>query len=214
MYKNVVKRIIDIVLSFVGLVALIPVFVIVAAAIYIDDPGPVVFKQKRVGKDKKLFMFHKFRSMKIDAPNIPTYMLDNPEQYITRIGNFIRKTSIDELPQIYDIFVGNMSIIGPRPPIEGENGLINERDKYGVNAIKPGLTGWAQIHGRDEISVELKSKYDGEYTDVLNKGGFAAFAMDFKCFFGTILKVLKREGIVEGRRIETTEEIESEAVKK
>lgn len=198
MYKNVVKRIIDIVLSFVGLVALIPVFVIVAAAIYIDDPGPVVFKQKRVGKDKKLFMLHKFRSMKMNTPDVPTHLLENPEQYITGIGRIIRKTSIDELPQIYDIFVGNMSIIGPRPALWNQDDLIAERDKYNANDIRPGLTGLAQINGRDELPIAVKAKYDGEYTERLNKGGLSAFFADCGCFLGTITKVLKHEGVVEG----------------
>lgn len=198
MYKNVIKRIIDLVLSFLGAIILLPVFIIVSVLIYIDDPGPVFFKQKRIGKNKKIFWLHKFRSMKMNTPDIPTHLLDNPEQYITRVGRVLRLLSIDELPQIYDILLGRMSIIGPRPALWNQYDLIAERDKYGANDIKPGLTGWAQINGRDELPIDIKAKFDGEYTEKINVGGFAAFAMDLKCFFGTITKVLKHEGVVEG----------------
>ena len=198
MYKNIFKRMIDFVLSFMGFIILLPVLLIVGVMIYIDDPGPVIFKQKRIGKNKKIFWLHKFRSMKMNTPDIPTHMLDNPEQYITKVGHFIRTLSIDELPQIYDILLGKMSIIGPRPALWNQDDLIAERDKYGANDIKPGLTGWAQINGRDELPIEIKAEFDGEYTEKLNAGGFAAFAMDLKCFFGTITKVLKHEGVVEG----------------
>ena len=200
MYKNVIKRIIDIVLSAFGLIILLPVFIITALLIYIDDPGPVVFKQQRMGKDKKPFWMYKFRSMKMNTPQIPGYLFDDADSYITRIGHIIRTTSIDELPQIYNILLGNMSIIGYRPSLyKNEELLVDERDKYNVHCIKPGLTGWAQINGRDELPVSVKAKLDGEYKDFLNNGGFAAFAMDLKCFIGTILKVLKHEGIVEGK---------------
>ena len=198
MYKNVIKRIIDLALSFLGVIILLPVFIIVSVLIYIDDPGPVFFKQKRIGKNKKIFWLHKFRSMKMNTPDIPTHLLDNPEQYITRVGRVLRLLSIDELPQIYDILLGRMSIIGPRPALWNQNDLITERDKYGANDIKPGLTGWAQINGRDELPIDIKATFDGEYTEKLNAGGFTAFAMDLKCFFGTITKVLKHEGVVEG----------------
>ena len=205
MYKNVIKRMIDFVLSFLGIIILSPVFVIVGVLIYIDDPGPVLFKQKRIGKNKKAFWLHKFRSMKMNTPDIPTHLLSNPEQYITKVGHVIRVLSIDELPQIYDILIGKMSIIGPRPALWNQGDLIAERDKYGANDIKPGLTGWAQINGRDELPIEIKAEFDGEYTEKLNAGGFSAFAMDLKCFFGTITKVLKHEGVVEGAAEENKE---------
>ncbi len=198
MYEKGIKKIIDIVLSFIGAVVLLPVFLIISAAVYIDDPGPIFFRQKRICKGKKYFWLHKFRSMKMKTPDLPTHLLENPEQYITRVGKFIRKFSIDELPQIYDILFGKMSIIGPRPALWNQDDLIAERDKYGANDIKPGLTGWAQINGRDELPIEVKARFDGEYAQKLNDGGFAAFSMDCKCFFGTIMKVLKHDGVVEG----------------
>ena len=182
MYKNVIKRIIDLVLSLLGAIILLPIFIIVSVLVYIDDPGPVFFKQKRIGKNKKIFWLHKFRSMKMNTPDIPTHLLDNPEQYITRVGRVLRLLSIDELPQIYDILLGRMSIIGPRPALWNQYDLIAERDKYGANDIKPGLTGWAQINGRDELPIDIKAKFDGEYTEKLNSGGFTAFAMDLECF--------------------------------
>ena len=199
MYKNVVKRIIDIILSFIGAVILLPVFLIVGVIIYIDDPGPIVFKQRRIGKEKKQFWLHKFRSMKMNTPDIPTHMLENPEQYITKVGRVMRLLSIDELPQIYDILSGHMSIVGPRPALWNQDDLVAERDKYGANDIKPGLTGWAQINGRDELPIDVKAKFDGDYAEKLNCGGFVAFFMDCKCFIGTILKVIKHEGVSEGR---------------
>lgn len=198
MYKAFVKRLIDIVLSFVGMIVLIPVFVIVGIIIFVDDPGPIFFKQKRVGRNKSIFWLHKFRSMKVKTPDIPTHMLDNPEQYITRVGKIIRKLSIDELPQVYDILIGKMSIIGPRPALWSQDDLVLERDKYGANDVRPGLTGWAQINGRDELPIEVKAKFDGEYITALNSGKFKGFAMDVKCFFGTIVSVLKSDGVVEG----------------
>lgn len=198
MYKNVVKRIIDTVLSFIGAIVLLPVFIIVGVIIYIDDPGPIFFKQKRIGKDKKEFWLHKFRSMKKNTPDIPTHMLENPEQYITKVGRVMRILSIDELPQIYDILFGYMSIIGPRPALWNQYDLITERDKYGANDIKPGLTGWAQINGRDELPIEAKARLDGYYTEKLNAGGLTALWIDLRCFFRTIYKVFKHEGVVEG----------------
>jgi O-antigen biosynthesis protein WbqP len=198
MYKNVFKRIIDVFLSLVGGLVLLPVFLIISLAIYIDDPGSVIFKQDRIGKNKKIFKLHKFRSMKLNTPDIPTHLLNDPGQYITRVGKFIRKVSLDELPQIYDILIGNMSIIGPRPALWNQDDLIAERDKYGANDVTPGLTGWAQINGRDELEIPVKAKLDGEYVEKLNAGGFEAFKMDLTCFFGTIKSVLKSDGVVEG----------------
>ena len=192
MYKHFFKRFIDIVLSFIGGIVLLPIFLIVAIAIIIDDPGPVFFQQKRVGKNKKLFWLHKFRSMKVKTPDIPTHLLENPEQYITRVGKFLRKTSLDELPQVYDILFNKMSIIGPRPALWNQDDLIAERDKYGANDIKPGLTGWAQINGRDELEIPVKAALDGEYVQKMS------FRFDCKCFFGTIKSVLKSDGVVEG----------------
>lgn len=198
MYKRFFKRFFDVVLSFLGAIVLLPIFLIISIAIFIDDPGPVFFRQKRVGKNKNLFWLHKFRSMKVKTPDVPTHLLTNPEQYITRVGKFLRKTSLDELPQVYDILFGKMSIIGPRPALWNQDDLIDERDKYGANDIRPGLTGWAQINGRDELEIPVKAKLDGDYTEKLNAGRFKGFAMDFKCFFGTIFSVLRSDGVVEG----------------
>lgn len=206
MYKYFIKRCIDIVLSLMGLIVLSPIYLLVALIIFIDNPGPVIFKQKRIGERKSTFWLHKFRSMKTKTPDVPTHLLDNPEQYITRVGKVIRKLSIDELPQIWDIFIGKMSIIGPRPALWNQDDLIAERDKYGANDVKPGLTGWAQINGRDELPIDIKAKFDGEYVGKLNRGGFVAFFMDCKCFLGTILKVIKSDGVVEGSSAVNCEE--------
>ena len=193
MYKHFFKRLIDIVLSGVGIIVLIPFWIIIGLCIVISDPGPVFFSQKRVGKNKKLFPILKYRTMKVDTPHdVPTHLLQNPEQYITKIGAFLRKTSLDELPQIFNIFIGQMSIIGPRPALWNQTDLIEERDKYGANDIRPGLTGWAQINGRDELEIPVKAKLDGEY--VQNLG----FFFDCRCFLWTIFSVLMREGVVEG----------------
>ena len=192
-YEKYVKRVIDIILSFGGLVILSPVFTILALWIAIDDPGPVLFTQKRIGKDKQYFKLHKFRSMKCATPkNVPTHMLDNPEQYITKSGRFIRAHSLDELPQIWDIFIGNMSVIGPRPGLWNQDLLTAERDKYGANDIKPGLTGWAQINGRDELEIPVKAKFDGEYAKNLG------LKMDIKCFLGSLHVFGKDDSVVEG----------------
>jgi len=192
-YDKYVKRGIDIVLSFGGLVALSPIFAAIALAIKVEDPGPVFFTQKRVGKNKQYFKLHKFRSMKMDTPHdVPTHMLENPDQYITKVGKFIRAHSLDELPQIWDIFVGNMSVIGPRPCLWNQDVLISERDKYNANDIKPGLTGWAQINGRDELELDVKAKFDGEYVEK------ESLAFDAKCFLGTVSKVAKDDSVVEG----------------
>ena len=198
MYKYFLKRLIDLILSFIGAIVLLPVFLIISLAVFIDDPGPVFFKQKRVGKNKKLFWLHKFRSMKVKTPDIPTHQLTNPDQYITRVGKIIRKLSLDELPQIYDILFGKMSIVGPRPALWNQDDLVAERDKYGANNVKPGLTGWAQINGRDELEIPVKAKLDGYYVEKLNKGFFSGLWMDIKCFFGTFVSVLKSDGVVEG----------------
>lgn len=193
MYSKFLKRVIDIVLSFCGLIVLLPVFALISLLIVIDDPGPVLFTQKRVGLNKTFFKLHKFRSMKMSTPHdMPTHLLENPDQYITNIGKFLRKSSLDELPQIWDIFVGNMSIIGPRPALWNQDDLVAERDKYGANDVRPGLTGWAQINGRDELEIPVKAKFDGEYVENIS------FAFDCKCFFGTIFSVLKHDGVVEG----------------
>ncbi len=198
MYKKYVKRFIDIVLSFMGIIILALPMLITAIIIKIDSPGPILFKQKRVGIHKKEFTILKFRSMPTTVPkDMPTHLF-KAEDMLSRFQKLIRKLSIDELPQIYCIFMGSMTIIGPRPALFNQEDLLLERDKYGANDIKPGLTGWAQINGRDELPIEVKAKYDGDYTYELNKGGFSAFKMDVKCFFGTIFKVLKSEGVVEG----------------
>ena len=192
-YEKIVKRILDLILSFGGLVVLSPVFLILSLWIVIDDPGPVLFKQKRIGKDKQYFALHKFRSMKVSTPhNVPTHMLENPEQYITKSGKFIRAHSLDELPQIWDIFIGNMSVIGPRPGLWNQDLLTAERDKWKANDIKPGLTGWAQINGRDELEIPVKAKLDGEYTKQLS------FSMDCKCFFDSLHVFGKDDSVVEG----------------
>ena len=203
MYKHFIKRLGDFVLSSVAIVMTAVPMAVIAIAIKIDDPGPVLFKQRRVGQKKDgeitYFMIWKFRSMKMSTPHdVPTHLLEDPEQYITRVGKFIRKTSLDELPQIYQVFTGKLSCVGPRPALWSQDDLVAEREKYGANDVKPGITGWAQINGRDELEIPVKAKFDGEYTDALNAGKFKGFAMDVKCFFGTIKSVLKSDGVVEG----------------
>lgn len=198
-YEKIVKRFFDIFLSLLGLLLLSPIFLILSLAVVIDDPGPIFFSQKRIGLDKKYFKLHKFRSMKMSTPHDrPTHMLDNPEQYITKVGKFIRAHSLDELPQIWDILIGNMSIIGPRPGLWNQDLLIAERDKYGANDVKPGLTGWAQINGRDELEIPVKAKLDGEYVKKMEEGGFKAFAFDVRCFVGTVFSAARGDGVVEG----------------
>ena len=192
MYKFF-KRTLDIVLSFLGMLVLSPFFLLLVLAIKLDSKGPVLFKQKRVGLHKKHFYILKFRTMRIDTPkDTPTHLLENPEQWITKVGKFLRKTSLDELPQIWNIFVGDMSIIGPRPALWNQYDLIEERDRYGANDVLPGLTGWAQIHGRDELPIGKKAELDGYYVQHLS------FGLDVRCFFGTIKSVAKSEGVVEG----------------
>lgn len=192
MYQNI-KRGLDFLLSLMGLVLLSPVFLILIIAIKLDSPGPVLFRQKRVGIHKSHFYILKFRTMRIDTPkDMPTHLLQNPEQYITKVGKFLRKTSLDELPQIINILKGDMAIVGPRPALWNQYDLIAERDKYGANDVRPGLTGWAQINGRDELEIPVKAKLDGQY---IQKMGFV---MDLRCFFGTFLSVLRGDGVVEG----------------
>ncbi len=204
MYTKFFKRLIDIFLSGLGLLFLALPMAVIAIIIKCEDPGPVIFKQKRVGNHKKHFNLYKFRSMKMDTPHdMPTHMLENPEQYILKVGGFIRKTSIDELPQLWNIFKGDMSIIGPRPALWNQDDLIAERDKYGANDVKPGLTGWAQINGRDELEIPVKAKLDGEYVEKMS------FLFDCKCFFGTIKSVLKHDGVVEGGTGEMKKQEES-----
>lgn len=191
-YKKL-KRYIDFIVSLIGVIILSPIILIVMLVIKLESPGPILFKQKRVGIHKTHFNILKFRTMKIDTPkDMPTHMLQNPEQYITKVGKFLRKTSLDELPQIVNILKGDMSIIGPRPALWNQYDLLEERDKYGANDIMPGLTGWAQINGRDELEISVKAELDGEYVEKMS------FAFDIKCFFGTIVSVLKSDGIVEG----------------
>ncbi len=198
-YERFVKRGIDIVASFLGVIVLSWLYVIIAIAVFLDDPGPIFFVQKRIGKNKAPFFMYKFRSMKMSAPhNVPTHLLQNPKQYITRVGEFLRKSSLDELPQIWNIFIGNMSIVGPRPALWNQGDLIAERDKYGANDVRPGLTGWAQINGRDELTIGEKARMDGEYTKILKCGGMEACLMDVRCFLRTFASVAKQEGVMEG----------------
>ena len=193
MYRRFLKRTLDILLSGLGILVLALPMLILVIAIKLDTPGPVLFRQKRVGIHKTHFSILKFRTMRIDTPkDTPTHMLENPEQWITKVGKFLRKTSLDELPQIFNIFVGQMSVIGPRPALWNQDDLVAERDKYGANDVRPGLTGWAQINGRDELEIPVKAKLDGEYVERIS------FLFDCKCFFGTIASVLKSDGVVEG----------------
>lgn len=192
-YSKIIKRAIDFILSLLGCIVLSPVFLILCIAIKVDSPGPILFKQRRIGIHKKEFPILKFRTMRIDTPkDMPTHLLTNPEQYITKVGKFLRKSSLDELPQIFNILAGQMSIIGPRPALWNQDDLMAERDKYGANDVMPGLTGWAQINGRDELEIPVKAKLDGEYVERMS------FLFDLKCFFGTITSVLKHDGVVEG----------------
>ena len=193
MYKKFFKRFFDLIISAIGIIVLALPMLIVAIVIKCDSKGPVFFKQKRIGIHKKTFMILKFRTMRTDTPpDAPTHELSDPKKWITKVGGFLRKTSLDELPQIFNIFVGQMSIIGPRPALWNQDDLVAERDKYGANDVRPGLTGWAQINGRDELEIPVKAALDGEYVQKMS------FAFDCKCFFGTIASVLKSDGVVEG----------------
>lgn len=199
MYKSFLKRASDILMSFIAITVLLVPMAFIAFAIKIDSKGPVFFKQKRIGKDKKTFYILKFRTMRTDAPkDAPTHTLKDPAKWITKIGAFLRKTSLDELPQIFNIFVGQMSVVGPRPALWNQDDLIAERDRYGANDIRPGLTGWAQINGRDELPIEIKAKLDGDYVEKLNGGFFKGVFMDVRCLFGTVFSVLRSDGVKEG----------------
>lgn len=210
MYKHVIKRLLDMILSAVGIIVLALPMLIVAILVKMDSPGPIFFKQRRIGVHKKEFYIIKFRSMPISTPHdTPTHQLQNAEEMLSKWQRFMRKASIDELPQLFNIFAGSMSVIGPRPALWNQYDLIEERDKYGANDIKPGLTGWAQINGRDELEIDVKAKFDGEYAMKMS------FAFDCKCFFGTIKSVLKHDGVVEGGTGELhRKETEKEAVGK
>ena len=193
MYQKYIKRLLDIVLSFLGLIVLSWLYLVIVIAIKINDPGPAFFSQNRVGIHKKLFRVHKFRTMKMSTPHdVPTHQLENPKQYITKVGAFLRKTSLDELPQVWDIFIGKMSAVGPRPALWNQYDLIEERDKYDANDVRPGLTGWAQINGRDTLEIPEKARFDGEYAQNVS------FFFDVKCFFLSITRVVFRIGVVEG----------------
>lgn len=203
MYKKYIKSVIDFLLAFIGFIIILPLFIIFSIIIKLESKGPVFFKQERVGKDKKHFKIYKFRTMRTDTPkDMPTHMLKNAENYITKSGSFMRKTSIDELPQLINILKGEMSIIGPRPALWNQEDLIEERDKYNANNIKPGLTGWAQVNGRDELEIPIKAKYDGEYIEKMS------FLFDIKVFFKTIIKVFKHDGVVEGEQNKKEDKIE------
>ena len=193
MYSKLIKRPLDFTLSLLGLILLAIPMLIIALVIKLDSKGPVLFWQKRIGIHKTTYMMPKFRSMRTDTPaNMPTHLLNDPARWITPVGRFLRKSSLDELPQLISILKGDMSIVGPRPALWNQDDLIAERDKYGANDVRPGLTGWAQINGRDELPIEVKARFDGEYVENLS------FRMDCKCFFGTVGKVLKHDGVVEG----------------
>lgn len=190
----IIKNILDFILSLLALTFLLPFFLIFAIIIKLESKGPIFFKQKRIGKNKKEFYIYKFRTMRIDTPkDTPTHLLKDAELYITKSGKIFRKTSIDELPQLFNILKGDMSIIGPRPALWNQYDLIEERDKYNANSIRPGLTGWAQVNGRDELEIPVKAKFDGEYVEKMS------FLLDIKIFFKTIIKVFKHDGIVEGK---------------
>ena len=207
MYKLFLKRVSDIFMSFIAITLLLVPMAFIALAIKLDSRGPVFFKQKRIGKDKKTFYILKFRTMRTDAPkDAPTHTLQDPKKWITKVGGFLRKTSLDELPQIFNIFVGQMSVVGPRPALWNQDDLVEERDKYGANGIRPGLTGWAQINGRDELPIPVKAKLDGEYVEKLNSGFFKGIFIDVRCLFGTVFSVLKSEGVVEGAAEENADE--------
>lgn len=193
MYEKYIKRALGFFLSLIGIIILSPILLIICLAIKIDSKGPIIFKQKRVGKNKKYFNIYKFRTMKSETPKeMPTHLLNNPDAFITKVGKFLRKTSLDELPQLFNILKGDMAVIGPRPALWNQYDLIAERDKYGVNEAQPGLTGLAQISGRDELEIPVKAQIDGKYTDNIS------FMMDLRCFVGTILSIVKSDGVVEG----------------
>lgn len=198
-YNRIIKRVLDFFSSFLAIIFLSVIYLPICLVIKCTSKGPVFFKQKRVGKNKEYFNILKFRTMRLETPkDCPTHLLEDPDKYITKVGKLLRKTSLDELPQIFNIFKGDMSVIGPRPALWNQDDLVAERDKYGANDIKPGLTGWAQINGRDELEIPVKAKLDGEYTEKLKKGGFKAFGMDVRCFITSIIAVFRTDGVVEG----------------
>lgn len=193
MYQNSIKRVVDFILALMGIIILSPILLILCIAIKIDSRGPIIFKQKRVGLNKTHFNILKFRTMKVDTPKeMPTHLLENPDFFITQVGKLLRKTSLDELPQLFNILKGDMAVIGPRPALWNQYDLIEERDKYQANDIRPGLTGLAQISGRDELAIPVKAKIDGNYAQNIS------FMMDLKCFISTIVAVFKSDGVVEG----------------
>ena len=193
-YRNFAKRALDLILSGVGIAVLSPLFAGLCLAVALDSRGPIFFAQKRIGRGRRLFSILKFRTMRADTPHdVPTHQLADPERYITRVGRFLRRSSLDELPQLFNIFIGQMSIVGPRPALFNQYDLADERDKYGVNALRPGLTGWAQINGRDELPIAVKARLDGEYAEKVS------FGFDCRCFFGTFGKVLTADGVAEGK---------------
>ena len=194
MYQRYIKRGIDCMLSLIGLIVLSPVFLVIAAIIKLTSPGPVLFRQERMGKDNEHFRIMKFRTMRTDTPkDCPTHMLENPDQYITKIGHILRKTSLDELPQLWNIFRGDMAVIGPRPSLPNQYDLNELRDQNGASKVRPGLTGLAQISGRDELEISVKATLDGEYVKNIS------FFMDLKLFFGTFMSVLRSDGVKEGK---------------
>ena len=192
MYRHFFKPLMDFFIGLIGTIVLLPLFLMLGIIIFIDDPGPIFFKQKRIGKNKKLFTIWKLRTMKRNTPDIPTHLLEHPEQYITRVGRVLRKLSLDELPNLFSLITLRLSLIGPRPALWNQDDLIAERDKYGANDVRPGITGWAQINGRDELEIPVKAKLDGEYVKRMS------LWFDIKCFFGTIKAVFKHDGVVEG----------------
>ncbi len=205
LYSNYLKRLLDVLLSMLGIIFLSPIFLLIVLAIRLDSPGPILFTQKRIGRGKSLFSIYKFRTMRTDTPkDTPTHQLENPSRFITCVGRFLRKTSMDELPQIFNILKGEMSFIGPRPALWNQDDLVTEREKFGANAVRPGLTGWAQINGRDELEIPVKAKLDGEYVRRMS------FAFDLRCFFGTIVSIFTSKGVVEGGTGELSRKREGE----
>ncbi len=203
------KRIIDFVISVLATIVLSPGLILIALIIKLDSEGPVFFQQKRVGKNKSYFQIYKFRTMSIDTPkDAPTHLLGNPDAHITKVGRVLRKTSLDELPQLFNIIKGEMAIVGPRPALWNQDDLVAERDRYGVNELHPGLTGWAQINGRDELAIVDKARLDGEYVERMS------FFFDIKCLFGTVFKVLKSDGVVEGNIYESERRSDEDAYKR
>lgn len=215
MYRFIIKPFLDVLLALLLILLLSLPMVVICIAVKVSSSGPIVFKQKRVGKNHKLFTMPKFRSMYVNAPkNQPTHLLQSPDQWVTKVGKFLRKSSLDELPQLFSILTLKMSFVGPRPALFNQEDLLEARERNGASAVRPGLTGWAQINGRDELPVEVKAKLDGEYADAMKKGGFTAFCMDCRCFFGTFLKVLSHDGVVEGGTGALAEQMNADELEK